>query len=49
MMVFMKTGNGRQIQMNDNDDFQISDAKARAFLDFEDAYMKRADGTNCVT
>jgi hypothetical protein len=48
MMVFMKTGDGRQIQMNDDDDFEISDAKARSFLDLADAYMKRANG-NCIT
>ncbi len=48
MMVFMKNSNGRQIQMNDDDDFQISDAKARAFLDLADAYMERAAG-KCIT
>jgi hypothetical protein len=46
MMVFMKSSIGRQIQMDDDDDFQISDAQAREFLDLADAYMKRANNNN---
>jgi hypothetical protein len=50
MMVFMKSSIGRQIQMDDDDDFQISDAQAREFLDLADAYMKRANNNgNCIT
>ncbi len=48
IMVFMKSSNGRQIQMTDDDDFEISDTKARAFLDLADDYMKRAND-NCIT
>jgi hypothetical protein len=46
MMIFMKSSIGRQIQMDDDDDFQISDAQAREFLDLADAYMKRANNNN---
>ncbi|CAF2528258.1 unnamed protein product [Rotaria sp. Silwood2] len=43
IIVFMKSSNARQIPIDDDDDFQISNAKARAFLDFADDYMKRVN------
>ena len=48
VMVLMKNSNARQIQLDDDDDFQLSNAKARSFLDDADDYEKRASG-NCIT
>jgi hypothetical protein len=51
VMVFISSNNARQIQVDDSDDsdFQISDARARAFLDTADGeYAKRATG-KCIT
>ena len=51
VMVFMKTSDARQIQLDDDDDdddFQISNARARAFLDSDEDYVKRATG-KCIT
>ena len=48
LMVLIKGNNARQIQVDDND-FQITDARARAFLDAADnEYAKRATG-KCIT
>ena len=44
----MKVNYARQIQMEDSDDFEISNAKARAFLDDAEEYEKRATG-KCIT
>jgi hypothetical protein len=49
IMAFMKDTDARQIQMDDDDDFQISNARARSFLDDDDDnYAKRATG-KCIT
>ena len=48
IMVFVQSSNARQVPLDDDDDFQISDAKAREFLDFAEDYAKRANG-NCIT
>ena len=46
----MKGNNARQIRIDNDDDndFQISNARARAFLDIADDYVKRANG-KCIT
>ena len=50
IMVFMKGNNARQIRIDNDDDndFQISNARASAFLDIDDDYVKRANG-KCIT
>ena len=48
MMVFMKNLDGRRVEMEDENDFLLSDPNARAFLDLAESYAKRADG-NCIT
>jgi hypothetical protein len=50
VMALMKGSNARRIQVNDDDEngFEMSNAKARSFLDMADEYSKRATGT-CVT
>ncbi len=44
----MKVSNARQIEIDDSDDFEITNAKARAFLDLAEEYEKRATG-KCIT
>ncbi len=50
VMVFIKGNDARRIQIDNDDDndFEISDLKAREFLNFADEYAKRANG-NCIT
>ena len=48
LMVIVQNSDGRRIHTDNNDDFQISDAEARSFLDLADGYVKRAQG-NCIT
>ncbi|UJR13237.1 hypothetical protein I4U23_000259 [Adineta vaga] len=48
-LMMMNVSNARRVQLDNDDDnnFELTDVRARSFLDTADDYEKRAD-SNCV-